>query len=279
MDAEEARAKARRIAPLVGAAAGVFGSLVGVGGGVLIVPAIVGACPGISQRLVSGTSLVAVLATAAAATKTYTAAGVVDPAAAALIGAGAVCTAPLGAWLTTRLDARALRRLLGWFLVSVAMLVPLKALLLSQLDPGSAATAAAAVGGWDPSWALPPAPKAAFLAASGALAGCATGLLGIGGGTVVTPLLAAAGSMPQAAVLGTALLAMLPSCMVALAQHARLGNVDWRLAAGLAGGAALGSWAGSAAAVSAPPGVLEAVFSIGMLFLGAKTLRSGRRSK
>ncbi len=46
----EARAKARRIAPLVGVAAGAFGSLVGVGGGVLIVPAIVGACPGISQR-------------------------------------------------------------------------------------------------------------------------------------------------------------------------------------------------------------------------------------
>ena len=57
-------------------------------------------------RLVSGTSLVAVLATAAAATKTYSAASVVDPAAAALIGAAAVCTAPLGAWLTTKLDAK-----------------------------------------------------------------------------------------------------------------------------------------------------------------------------
>lgn len=31
---------------------------------------------------------------------------------------------------------------------------------------------------------------------------------------MVTPLLAAAGGMPQAAVLGTALLAMLPSCAV-----------------------------------------------------------------
>ena len=57
-------------------------------------------------RLVSGTSLVAVLATAAAATKTYSAASVVDPAAAALVGAAAVVTAPLGAWLTTKLDAK-----------------------------------------------------------------------------------------------------------------------------------------------------------------------------
>jgi uncharacterized protein len=53
MEPAAARAKARRIAPLVGAAAGLFGSLVGVGGGVLIVPAIVGACPGISQRWVT----------------------------------------------------------------------------------------------------------------------------------------------------------------------------------------------------------------------------------
>ena len=49
-DAAATRAKARRIAPFVGVAAGVFGSLVGVGGGVLIVPAMVGVCPGISQR-------------------------------------------------------------------------------------------------------------------------------------------------------------------------------------------------------------------------------------
>jgi uncharacterized membrane protein YfcA len=34
-----------RGAQMVGAAAGGFGSLVGVGGGVLIVPAIVNACP------------------------------------------------------------------------------------------------------------------------------------------------------------------------------------------------------------------------------------------
>ena len=54
MEPAAARGRARRVAPLVGAAAGLFGSLVGVGGGVLIVPAIVGACPGISQRCAQG---------------------------------------------------------------------------------------------------------------------------------------------------------------------------------------------------------------------------------
>mmetsp|Transcript_14603 Transcript_14603/g.44141 ORF Transcript_14603/g.44141 Transcript_14603/m.44141 type:complete len:149 (-) Transcript_14603:377-823(-) len=105
-----------------------------------------------------------------------------------------------------------------------------------------------------------PAPgRSLFYAATGALAGCATGLLGIGGGTVVTPMLAAAGGLLQPAVLGTALLAMLPPSAVALAGHARLGNVDWRLAAGLAAGAAGGSFVGSFGAVHAPPGAPRAL--------------------
>ncbi len=58
----------------------------------------------------------------------------------------------------------------------------------------------------------------------------------------------------QAGVLGSSLLAMVPPSCVALAQHARLGNVDWRMAAGLAAGTAVGSFAGSKVAVDAPAG-------------------------
>ena len=43
-------AKARRIAGPVGLLAGVFGSIVGVGGGVIIVPTIVSSCKTIPQR-------------------------------------------------------------------------------------------------------------------------------------------------------------------------------------------------------------------------------------
>lgn len=57
---------------------------------------------------------------------------------------------------------------------------------------------------------------------------------------------------------------------------ARLGNVDWRMAASLAAGTAVGSLAGSNVAVAAPPGALEAAFCVGMLFLGRKTLATAR---
>ena len=41
----------------MGFAAGLFGSLVGVGGGVIIVPALVGLCPGVPQRSAPPSSL------------------------------------------------------------------------------------------------------------------------------------------------------------------------------------------------------------------------------
>ena len=61
---------------------------------------------------------------------------------------------------------------------------------------------------------------------------------------------------------------MVPPSCVGLAQHARLGNVDWRMAAGLAAGTAVGSFAGSKVAVDAPAG--QVPFSCAM---NAKNIR------
>lgn len=287
-------AKAHKLSVPVGLLAGVFGSFVGVGGGVLIVPLLTGACKALPQRLVSGTSLVAVVSTALASSYTYLSHGVVDIAAALLISCCAVLTAPLGANLTATLNALALKKILGYFLVAVAFLVPLKSVLFEnrakstasehalevqnkpalQASPGisfSHLTESALTGLKQMSWTT-----TILLGLTGATAGVASGLLGIGGGTVVTPLLAMMTPLSQAGVLGSSLLAMVaPSC-VGLGQHARLGNVDWRMAAGLAAGTAVGSFAGSKVAVDAPAGVLEGIFSIGMLFLGWRTLSGAR---
>ncbi len=56
-------------------------------------------------RLVSGTSLVAVVSTALASSYTYVSHGVVDATAALVISCCAVLTAPLGANLTATLNA------------------------------------------------------------------------------------------------------------------------------------------------------------------------------
>ncbi|KAG7668099.1 hypothetical protein Ndes2526B_g03389 [Nannochloris sp. 'desiccata'] len=318
--------RARKLSSPVGVVAGLFGSLVGVGGGVVIVPSIVSRCKNIPQKLVSGTSLAAVLSTAVASAVTFGSGGCVDVAAAAIIGPFAMMTAPFGARLTTKLNCITLRRILGYFLFCVAPLVPLKAHLLAskeEKEEEEDTTVAEAIAAVEairtttlvslPTAQPPPppppslpvislpsfspnlsslssyieqqysnilkmgAPSIFLLAATGSVAGLASGLLGIGGGTIVTPLLALV--LPpgnQATVLGTSLLSMVLPSSAALAQHARLGNVDWRMAAGLAVGTGIGGALGSSVAVETPSGVLEVIFGVGMLYLGRKTLQTAK---
>ena len=307
-------ALADKLAAPVGFAAGVFGSVVGVGGGTIIVPALT-SCAGVAQKVISGTSLVAVLATSAASSAAYATNGLIDskvrcaprgragrgtisalvlrtaktafvgcahgcteltrrapralpagapPApqqAAAIVAATALLSASFGARATATLSTQQLKRFLGFFLVSVAPLIPLKKAIYQGRKDEAVVT-----GELD-------AARACVLAATGAVAGFASGLLGIGGGTIVTPLLALTTDLPQAGAVATSLAAMfLPSC-VALATHASLGNVRWRMGAFLAMGTALGAGVGSRAALSAPDGALEGVFALGMAFLGARTLK------
>ena len=91
-------------------------------------------------RLVSGTSLVAVVSTALASSYTYLSHRVVDTAAALLIASCAIVTAPVGANLTTTLNAAVSQshacqgRLAGQCKTAVLVLLSLlPAVLLAQL--------------------------------------------------------------------------------------------------------------------------------------------------
>eukprot|EP01025_Chloroclados_australasicus_P029131 TRINITY_DN28985_c1_g1_i1.p1 TRINITY_DN28985_c1_g1~~TRINITY_DN28985_c1_g1_i1.p1 ORF type:complete len:342 (-),score=45.65 TRINITY_DN28985_c1_g1_i1:348-1373(-) len=283
--------KARGIAAPVGMLAGIFGSLVGVGGGVLIVPMIVGVQKDIPQRIISGTSLAAVIATGCTATYTYGSSGYVDPVYAAVIAVTAIATAPLGAKMTKVIDSLTLRRILGYFLMAVAPLVPIKQMLFSQQKEKKEEEGQSASPSEEKTLLQSRMDRvekdgiintviydinSLILGATGVIAGFASGLLGIGGGTIVTPLLAMTTSMDQKEVLGTSLLAMIIPSLVGLIQHWRIGNVDWIMGMGLAAGTVFGSYVGSNFALQAPPGVLESAFAGGMLFLGYKTLQAAR---
>lgn len=179
-------------------------------------------------RVVAGTSLAAVLATALTSTATFTSAGCLDLPASLLVCAPAVVFAPVGARLATKMDCAALKRLLGYFLLAAAPLIPIKSWLFAErgqhagreaheaatsggkqlassgqdatgvevtANVGPAADGLEAaevepVGSQVGSWLqqlrqeMPSAPVAGGLLATGAAAGFASGLLGIGGGTV-----------------------------------------------------------------------------------------------
>jgi len=102
-----------------GLAIGVISGLTGVGGGVLVVP-LLALGFGIGQRVAQGTSLIAILPTAAIGALTHQRSGNVDLRAASWMAAGGVPAALLGSALALWLPARALGGLFGVFLLVAA---------------------------------------------------------------------------------------------------------------------------------------------------------------
>ena len=90
---------------VIGLVAGFLGALFGVGGGIVIVPALTLLC-GFAARRAAATSLMAVLATAIAGTITYAFRGAVDVRAAALVGLPAVLGVVVGTAVQQRIPVR-----------------------------------------------------------------------------------------------------------------------------------------------------------------------------
>lgn len=108
-----------------GVVAGTYAGLLGVGGGIIMVPALVIVLDQ-SQQGAQGTSLLVIVVTAAVGTVANARRGALDLRLAALLGAGGVAGAAAGALLALRvLDEGALRRVFGvtLLLLGLRMLV------------------------------------------------------------------------------------------------------------------------------------------------------------
>lgn len=97
---------------LVGIAGGFLGGMLGVGGGVIFVPAMV-LFLGREQQVAQGVSLVAIVATGLVGGVTHLRQGNVDAPVVAVVAPLAVGTAALGGWLANELPADVLQRILG----------------------------------------------------------------------------------------------------------------------------------------------------------------------
>jgi uncharacterized protein len=104
----------------IGVAGGILSGLLGVGGGVIMVPLLV-LWAGYRQRDAHAASLGAIIPISVAGILTYGIAGRVQWLDAAALAAGAIAGARFGASLLARIDERALKIVFGGFLVVVAV--------------------------------------------------------------------------------------------------------------------------------------------------------------
>ena len=104
----------------VGLVAGFFGALFGVGGGIVIVPALV-ILLAFDQRLAAGTSLAAILVSSIAGAVTYAFHGDLKPGAAALVGLPAVLGVVAGTAVQQRVPVHRLAYAFALLLAAVAV--------------------------------------------------------------------------------------------------------------------------------------------------------------
>ncbi len=112
---------------VVGLVTGILAGLIGVGGGVIVVPALMLAF-GTSDLVAKGTSLLMMIPTALSGTIGNIRNHNVDLVAAGFVGVAACTTTALGAWIATLLDPLASNILFALFLAFIAVQMAMKAI-------------------------------------------------------------------------------------------------------------------------------------------------------
>jgi len=239
---------------VIGALGGFFGGLVGLGGGGVMVPLMTGVAR-LTQHKAHGTSLLAIVFTAAAGAATYYYHGAADWIVAVLLAVTAIMTARVGALYAHSLPERKLKKAFGYFLMFISA-----SLLVKGLLPAT---------GQEPAFWV----RALIFLATGAATGFLSGMLGVGGGTVMIPPMVILAGMPQHLAQGTSLLAMVPVSVTGAWTHHRLGNVQPDLALGLIVGALAGGYFGGTAANLLPDIYLKVMFAAVMVYTAWRYIR------
>jgi uncharacterized membrane protein YfcA len=212
---------------LVGLLAGYLSGVFGVGGGIVVVPALLAL--GYDQRLAVATSVAAILPAAVVGTLGYGVVGYVDWAAGLALAGGVVVGAQVGSWLLARLS----RRWLFWSFLTFLVFSGVSLWLDVPQRGGSIDLS---------SWSV------VALVATGTLTGVLSGVLGVGGGIVVVPALMFFFGASDLVARGTSLFMMVPGSLSGTVANVRRRSVDLR------GGLCVGA----AACLASPLGLLTA---------------------
>ena len=245
---------------VIGILAGVLSGLFGVGGGVIVVPALM-MLVGIDQRRASMTSSVAIAPASLVGAVTYAMHGNLHVIATALLLAGSIVGSQFGVRLLRVMPGK----FLPWLFIGFIVLVigslcfvapPLRHGEIHLTVPGGAA-----------------------LVGMGLIAGILSGLVGVGGGVVVVPgfeiLLGASDLLAK----GTSLAMMVPTSISSTVASLRGAGVDLRAGLIIGVTAAVLAPAGVVAAGWLEPRAATVAFVVFLLTVAFSVLWQSRRRK
>lgn len=216
---------------VIGLASGIVGALVGLGGGIILVPATLyigvnlGMIGGITPQSVVGLSVIMMIFTGLSSTLAYMKMKTIDFRSGFIFFIGSVPGTLLGAFVNKGLDLPSFNLYFGILLIILSLLL----LVRNYLKPvnwfvnnGKQQTFTDKTGetfiyGY-PVW---------FALLLTFFVGFSSGLFGIGGGSILVPAMILLFLFPPHVAVGTSMFMVLLSALVNSVTHISLGNVPW----------------------------------------------------
>ncbi len=237
---------------LIGLVAGLLSGGFGIGGGIVLVPLLVGV--GFDRHRAHATSLAAIVPIAVAGAVAFGLSGEIDLALGLVIGAGGVVGSVLGASIMNRMSSRSLSIFFGLVLIAAA------ARMVAGGNP--------LPGSGDQIWLV----QASIAIAIGLFSGFQAGIAGVGGGVVIVPATIFFLGFGQHLAQGTSLVAIILTAIAGTIVNHK--NRRVRLKDGLViglGGVA-GSIVGAQVALGIEGRTLSLVFGVLIMVLAVRTL-------
>ncbi|MFB3170573.1 sulfite exporter TauE/SafE family protein [Neobacillus sp. 179-C4.2 HS] len=232
---------------LIGIAGSSLGSLIGLGGGIVIVPSLLflgslSTFGYISPQTAVGTSLFTMIFTGLSSTLAYMKHKTVDYKSGLIFLIGSGPGSILGAWVTEILDLKSFNLFFGIFIIFVSFVLLLKDKLKPipyRKDKGIVRSFTDNTGkifeyGFNPVMGVIISLIVGFL----------SGILGVGGGSLMVPTMILFFFFPPHVATATSMFMILPTSILSSITHITLGNVDWLLALALVPGAWIGARVG-----------------------------------
>lgn len=254
---------------VIGLVAGVLSGMFGIGGGVVIVPALT-VFLSFSITQATSTSLAALLLPVAIfAVIAYYRAGLLDVRSASIMAVGLLVMSWVGADLALNLPAATLKRFYGVFLLYMSwrFIEPRKLYAEWRANHANNTSPEAAQPlpheEKEVSWVL--------ILIVGLVAGVFSGMFGIGGGAVIVPALVAFLNYDQKRAVGTSLGAlMLPVGLPGVLRYAEAGVLDLPVAAVVAVGLLFGAILGARIALGLPSRTVKQMYGVFLVFVALR---------
>ena len=268
---------------VVGLAVGVLAGLLGIGGGMLLVPAFkLGYA--MDSLMCTATSLFTIIPTSVSGAISHIRNKTCLPKLGVAAGLGGACLSPLGVWLATLSPDWAVMGAAALIIAYSSVTMFRKALKAPKVPRGAGAGAADAAAkeaaAEDRAAAIERAHaeaptigwrEAAIGAAIGLFVGLASGYVGVGGGFIMVPLMMSILHVPMKLTSGTSLIAVMILAVPGTVTQALLGNINWIAGIAVACGSIPGATLGAKLIPKVPERQLRFLFA-GFLVVAAVLL-------